>query len=117
MEVAMDKMAAIEAEYTKKEIPAFKVGDTLKLMVRVQEGDKSTLHPFEGVVIRKTSLGIRSSFTLRKISFGEGVERTFPLYSPLLEKIQVVSQGKVRRAKLYYLRGKIGKDSKVEREE
>ncbi|MDP3143369.1 MAG: 50S ribosomal protein L19 [Candidatus Omnitrophota bacterium] len=112
----MDKLAAIEAEYTKKEIPVFKVGDTLKLTIRVQEGDKSTLHPFEGVVICRTGSGVRSSFTLRKISFGEGVERTFPLYSPLLEKMQVVSKGKVKRAKLYYLRGKIGKDSKVERE-
>ncbi|MFZ5801141.1 MAG: 50S ribosomal protein L19 [Candidatus Omnitrophota bacterium] len=113
----MDKLSAIEAEYTKKEVPAFNVGDTLKLAIRVQEGDKSTLHPFEGVVIKKTGSGVRSSFTLRKISFGEGVERTFPLYSPAVEKIQVVSRGKVKRAKLYYLRGKIGKGSKVEREE
>ena len=113
----MDKLAAIEAEYTKKEIPAFNVGDSLKLMVRVQEGDKATLHPFEGVVIRKIGSGIRSNFTLRKISFGEGVERTFPLYSPAVEKIQVVRRGKVKRAKLYYLRGKIGKASKVERQE
>jgi len=111
----MDKMQAIEAEYTKKEIPDFKVGDTLKLTIRVQEGDKSTSHPFEGVVIRRTGSGVRSSFTLRKVSFGEGVERSFPLYSPALEKIHVVSTGKVNRAKLYYLRGKIGKDSKVER--
>lgn len=113
----MNKLAAIEAEFTKKEIPVFKVGDTIKLMVKVQEGDKATLHPFEGVVIRKTGSGIRSSFTLRKMSFGEGIERTFSLYSPLIEKIQVVSHGKVKRAKLYYLRGKIGKDSKVERQE
>jgi len=113
----MDKIAAIESEFTKKEVPSFKVGDTLKLMVRVQEGDKSTLHPFEGVVIRRTGSGVRSSFTLRKISFGEGVERTFPLYSPSLEKIHLVSSGKVKRAKLYYLRDKIGKDSKVERQE
>jgi len=93
------------------------VGDTLKLTIRVQEGDKATLHPFEGVVIRKTSSGVRSSFTLRKVSFGEGVERSFPLYSPAIEKLRVVNQGKVKRAKLYYLRGKIGKDSKVERQE
>jgi len=113
----MDKLAAIEAEFTKKEIPAFNVGDTLKLMIRVQEGDKATLHPFEGVVIRRTGSGIRSNFTLRKVSYGEGLERTFPVYSPALEKLQVVSRGKVKRAKLYYLRGKIGKDSKVERQE
>jgi len=113
----MNKLAAIEAEYTKKEVPAFKVGDTLKLTIRVQEGDKTSVHPFEGVVIRKTSSGIRSSFTLRKVSFGEGVERIFPLYSPAIEKIQIINQGKVKRAKLYYLREKIGKDSKVERKE
>jgi large subunit ribosomal protein L19 len=113
----MNKLAAIEAEYTKKEIPPFKVGDTLKLTIRVQEGDKSTLHPFEGVVIRRTGSGIQSNFTLRKVSFGEGVERSFPVYSPAVEKIHVVSHGKVNRAKLYYLRGKIGKDAKVERQE
>jgi large subunit ribosomal protein L19 len=111
----MDKLSAIEAEFTKKELPAFNVGDTLKLTIRVQEGDKTSTHPFEGVVIKKTGSGIRSNFTLRKISFGEGVERTFPLYSPAVEKIQVVSKGSVKRAKLYYLRGKIGKASKVER--
>jgi large subunit ribosomal protein L19 len=111
----MDKLAAIEAEYTKKEMPPFNVGDTLKLIIRVQEGDKSSTHPFEGVVIKKSGSGVRANFTLRKISFGEGVERSFPLYSPAIEKLQVVSRGSVKRAKLYYLRGKIGKDSKVDR--
>jgi large subunit ribosomal protein L19 len=113
----MNKLTAIEAEFTKKEVPAFKVGDTLKLVIRVEEGDKTSTHPFEGVVIKKSGSGIRANFTLRKISFGEGVERSFPLYSPAIEKIQVVSKGSVKRAKLYYLRGKVGKASKVEREE
>lgn len=106
----MDKMKLIEQEFTKKEIPDFNVGDTIKIMLKIKEGsDKFRLHPFEGVVIAKKGSGTNSNFTVRKVSYGEGIERVFPVYSPSIERIEVVKQGKVKRAKLYYLRGKIGK--------
>ena len=105
----MDKIKLLEKEYTKKEIPDFKVGDTVKITVRVLEGDKIRLHPFEGIVIAKKQKGLNSSFTVRKISYGEGVERVFPTYSPQIEKVIVLRKGKVKRATLYYLRRKIGK--------
>ena len=105
----MDKIKLVEQEYTKKEVSKFNVGDTLKIMTKILEGDKIRLHPFEGVVIAKQGSGIRQSFTLRKVSYGEGIERVFPLYSPNIERIEVIRSGKVRRAKLYYLRGKVGK--------
>jgi len=105
----MDKIRLIEQEYTKKEIPDFKVGDTVKVMTKILEGDRVRLHPFEGIVIVKKEKGLRSSFTVRKISYGEGVERVFPTYSPQIEKIEVIRQGKSRRAKIYYLRGRLGK--------
>ncbi len=110
----MDKITLIEKEYTSKEMPHFEVGDTVKVLVKIPEGDKVRLHPFEGTVIAKKGKGIRSMFTVRKVSYGEGIERVFPLYAPTIEKIEVIRQGKVRRAKLYYLRKKIGKDTKVE---
>ena len=105
----MDKIKLIEQEYTKKKIHDFKVGDTIKVMSKILEGDKVRLHPFEGVVIYKKGKGYRSSFTVRKISYGEGVERVFPTYSPNIESIKVVHQSKVKRAKLYYLRTRVGK--------
>lgn len=106
----MDKIKLIEQEYTKKEIPDFKVGDTVKVITKILEGDKVRFHPFEGIVIANKKKGLRSSFTVRKISYGEGVERVFPTYSPQIERISVLQQGKkVRRAKLYYLRGRLGK--------
>jgi large subunit ribosomal protein L19 len=117
----MDKIKLIEQEYTKKEPPAFNVGDTVKVMVKIPEGpDKVRLHPFEGVVIAKKGSGIRTYFTVRKVSYGEGIERVFPLYSPSIDSIEVIRSGKVKRAKLYYLRGKVGKratkiDSKEEK--
>ncbi len=115
----MDKMKLIEQEYTKKEMPEFNVGDTIKVMVKIPEGpDKVRLHPFEGVVIAKQGSGVRRSFTVRKVSYGEGIERVFPLYSPSIDRIEVLRSGKVRRAKLYYLRGKIGKQAtKIESRE
>ena len=113
----MNKIELVEKKYLKKNIPAFSVGDTLKVYVKVVEGDKSRLQAFEGVVIACKGKGIRESFTLRRISYGEGVERTFPLHSPFLERIEVVKHGKSRRAKLYYLRRKVGKRSKVEERE
>jgi large subunit ribosomal protein L19 len=106
----MDKMKLIESQYLKKDVPKFNVGDTLKVLVKIPEGpDKFRLHPFEGVVIAKNGSGIRENFTLRKVSYGEGIERVFPLYSPSIERIELVRSGKVKRAKLYYLRSKVGK--------
>ena len=106
----MDKLKLIEAEYTKKEVPKFNVGDTVKVLVKIPESDdKVRLHPFEGVVIAKKGSGIKNSFTVRKVSYGEGIERVFPLYSPSIERIEIIRSGKVKRAKLYYLRSKIGK--------
>lgn len=115
----MDKLKSIEAEYTKKEITKFNVGDTVKIMVKIPEGpDKTRLHPFEGVVISKHGQGVRQSFTVRKVSYGEGIERVFPLYAPSIERIEVLRSGKVKRAKLYYLRGKVGKRaSRIEEQE
>ncbi|MDD4939401.1 MAG: 50S ribosomal protein L19 [Candidatus Omnitrophica bacterium] len=113
----MDKMKLIETESLKKDIPAFNVGDTVKVMVKILEGDKVRLHPFEGIVIAKKGSGIKENFTVRKVSYGEGIERVFPVHSPSIERIQVIRTGKVRRAKLYYLRGKIGKRAtKIESE-
>jgi len=107
---------AIEAEQLKKNVPAFKVGDTLRVSVKVEEGDKTRTQLFEGVVIKKQGSGIRESFTVRRISFGEGVERNFPVHSPTVQKLEVVRTGKVRRAKLYYLRKSTGKKGRIEEE-
>jgi large subunit ribosomal protein L19 len=114
----MDKIKLIEQEYTKKEIPKFSVGDMVKVLTKITEGDKVRLHPFEGLVIARKGSGIKMSFTIRKISYGEGIERVFPLYSPMIERIEVVKKGKVRRSKLYYIRDRIGKSAtKIESKE
>ena len=106
----MDKMKLAESMQSSKEIPYFKVGDTVKVLVKIPEGpDKVRLHPFEGVVIAKKEKGARSSFTVRKISYGEGVERVYLTHSPQIESISVIRKGTARRAKLYYLRGRVGK--------
>lgn len=105
----MDKIKLIEAEYMKKEYPALNVGDTVKVLTKIAEGDKIRLHPFEGLIIAKRGAGIAKNFTVRKVSYGEGIERVFSLYSPEIERIEIVRRGKVRRAKLYYLRKKVGK--------
>ncbi len=107
-------LKALEAEQTKKDIPAFNVGDTVRVAVRVEEGDKTRSQMYEGIVIRKSGTGIRASFTVRRVSFGEGVERNFPTHSPTVQKIEVVRKGKVRRAKLYYLRKTTGKKNRIE---
>ena len=96
--------------------PDFNVGDTVKMKVRVQEGEKTRLHPFEGTVIRKAGSGLQTTFTARKISFGVGVERTFPINSPVIESLEVTSRGIVKRAKLYYLRGRVGKQTRVKQD-
>ena len=105
----MNKLKKIEDAYTGKDVPAFHIGDMVKVMVKIPEGDKIRLHPFEGVVIAKKGSGVRASFTVRKVSYGEGIERVFPVYAPSIERIEVLREGKTKRAKLYYLRGKIGK--------
>ena len=110
----MDKIRMIEEQQIKgRKVTEFNVGDTVKVITKIPEGDKVRLHPFEGTVISKKASGFQSRFIVRKVSFGEGIERIFPLYSPMIEKIEVVKKGKVRRAKLYYLRGKIGKKARV----
>jgi large subunit ribosomal protein L19 len=110
---------SIEAGFIKKDMPVFNVGDTIKVLTRIPEGpDKFRLHPFEGVVIAKKGTGAKINFTVRKVSFGEGIERVFPLYSPAIERIELIRSGKVKRAKLYYLRSKIGKHAtKIEERE
>jgi len=109
----------IESGFTKKEVPQFNIGDTVKVLTKIPEGaDKFRLHPFEGVVIAKSGSGIKLNFTVRKVSFGEGIERVFPLYSPSIERIELIRSGKVKRSKLYYLRSKIGKHAtKIESKE
>lgn len=105
---------AIEKENLKDSVPAFNVGDTVKVSVKVIEGTRERLQAFEGVVIAKKNGGIRETFTVRRISYGVGVERTFPLHSPKIDHIEIVRYGKVRRAKLYYIRELKGKAAKVE---
>ena len=104
---------AIGALSQGKEIPEFRAGDTLRVGVRVVEGERTRVQNFEGVCIARSNRGINSNFTVRKMSFGEGVERVFPLYSPNVESITVVRRGVVRRAKLYYLRGRTGKRARI----
>ncbi len=103
----------IEKLTSKKRVPAFRPGDTLKVIVRITEGSKSRLQAFEGICIARKNNSLNSNFTVRKISHGEGVERVFPLFSPLVEKIEVVRKGDVRRAKLYYLRELSGKKARI----
>lgn len=109
----MNKIDFIEFEQMKKDIPPFKPGDTVRVQVKIVEGDKTRIQAFQGVVIKRQNGGIRESFTVRKISNGIGVERCFPLHSPSLEAIQVVTRGQVRRAKLYYLRKLRGKAARI----
>ena len=104
---------AIDALTADKPVPEFRPGDTLRVGVKVIEGDRTRVQNFEGVCIARSNRGINSNFTVRKMSFGEGVERVFPLYSPIIDKIEVVRRGDVRRAKLYYLRGRTGKSARI----
>lgn len=104
---------AINQENLKSSVPAFNVGDTVKVMIKVIEGDKERLQAFEGIVIAKKHGGISETFTVRRMSYGVGVEKTFPVHSPKVADIQVIRRGKVRRAKLYYLRARTGKAAKV----
>lgn len=110
----MNIIEQIERENLKAEVPVFSVGDTVKVSVKVIEGAKERIQAFEGIVIAKRNGGIRETFTVRRMSYGVGVERTFPVHSPKVAKIDVIKRGKVRRAKLYYLRNLTGKAAKVE---
>ena len=109
----MNILDALDAQSLRTDIPAFRAGDTLKVHVRVIEGSRERVQVFQGVVIRRQGGGIRETFTVRKVSFGVGVERTFPLHSPNIAEIEVVTRGDVRRAKLYYLRDLRGKAAKI----
>ena len=109
----MQTLDALNAASLRSDVPDFRPGDTLKVHVRVIEGNRSRIQVFQGVTIRRQGGGVRETFTVRKISFGTGVERTFPVHSPIVERIELVSRGDVRRAKLYYLRELRGKKAKI----
>lgn len=108
-----DIIKAIEAEQLKAEVPEFRVGDTVKVYAKVKEGNRERIQVFEGTVLKRQGGSSRETFTVRKLSNGVGVEKTWPLHSPIVEKVEVVRHGKVRRAKLNYLRGRVGKAAKV----
>ena len=109
----MEKIQAFVNEQLKTEVPHFNIGDSVKVYVRITEGEKTRTQMFEGTVIAKHGGGISETFTVRRVSYGVGVEKTFPIHSPNVEKVVVFREGKVRRAKLYYLRGRVGKAAKV----
>jgi large subunit ribosomal protein L19 len=110
----MNTLQEVENEYLRSDLPEFRSGDTLKVHVKVSEGDKQRIQVFQGIVIARRGTGTGESFTVRKISGGVGVERVFPIHSPVIDKIEVVRRGRVRRAKLYYLRGLRGKAARIE---
>jgi len=112
-EAAMNTLDALDAQSLRTDLPGFRAGDTLKVHARVVEGNRSRIQIFQGVVIRRQGGGLRETFTIRKVSFGVGVERTYPLNSPLLDRIEILTRGDVRRAKLYYLRELRGKKAKI----
>ena len=109
----MDALPLISDPCLKAEIPAFDVGDTVRVQVRIKEGERSRLQAFEGTVIAKKHGGIAETFTVRRLSHGVGVERVFPIHSPNIERVEIIRKGRVRRGKLYYLRGRVGKAAKV----
>ncbi|MBQ4092667.1 MAG: 50S ribosomal protein L19 [Firmicutes bacterium] len=109
----MNLVDLIEKQYIKEDIPAFRVGDTVKVHVKIKEGDKERIQVYEGVVIARKGHGATETFTVRRVAYNVGVERTFPIHSPKLDKIELVRRGKVRRAKLYYLRERTGKAARI----
>ncbi|RLB08081.1 MAG: 50S ribosomal protein L19 [Deltaproteobacteria bacterium] len=109
----MNAIEGVEKEHLRMDIPEFRAGDTVKVHFKIQEGDKERIQVFEGLVIRKRRGNTRATFTVRKVSYGIGVERIFPLYSPYIDKIEVVSRGRVRRSRLYYLRERKGKAARI----
>jgi large subunit ribosomal protein L19 len=112
----MEKLKLVEAAHLKRKPPAFTPGDTVRVHIKITEGGRERVQAFEGTVIGRRGAGVSESFTVRRISHGVGVERVFPLHSPRLEKIDVVRRGRVRRAKLHYLRGKVGKETRIKEE-
>ena len=106
-------LRAIEQEHLRTDMPAFNVGDNVRVHVKIKEGNRERFQAFEGIVIKKQNGGSRETFTVRRVAYGTGVERTFPMNSPIIEKLEVTRRGKVRRAKLYYLRDRVGKAAKV----
>jgi large subunit ribosomal protein L19 len=112
-DTTMHTLDAVDAASLRDDIPEFRAGDTLRVHVKVVEGSRSRIQVFQGVVIRRQGAGVRETFTVRKVSFGVGVERTFPVHSPVIDKIEVATRGDVRRAKLYYLRNLRGKAAKI----
>ena len=109
------KLKQIEEKYLIKNLPEFHVGDTIKMKIKEMEGDKVRFHPFEGIVIEKTGRGLRGTFTVRKVSFGEGVERVFPIHSPMIQEIEIITKGIKKQANLYYLRQRVGKKARLEK--
>jgi large subunit ribosomal protein L19 len=109
----MHKLDMVEGAYLRDDVPDFRAGDTVKVHVRVVEGGRERVQIFEGVVIARNGSGLRATFTVRKISFGVGVERVFPVHAPIIQKIEVTRRGDVRRSKLYYLRGRSGKSARI----
>ncbi|MEE0514320.1 MAG: 50S ribosomal protein L19 [Emergencia sp.] len=109
----MNILDSVAQDYLKKEVPAFNVGDTVKVHVKIKEGNRERIQVFEGFVLKRQNGGIAETFTVRRIASGVGVEKTFPVHSPWVEKIEVVKKGKVRRAKLNYMRGRTGKAAKI----
>ncbi len=107
----------LEEKYLKQDVPNFNVGDSVKMKIKVQEADKIRTHPFEGTIIRKTGRGLKATFTVRKVSFGEGVEKSFPIHSPVIESLSVTGKGIVKRSKLYYIRSGVGKKLRIQREQ
>lgn len=110
----MDLVKAFEQELVKKDVPDFRPGDTVRVHVKVIEGNRERIQPFEGVVIRRRGSGLSETFTVRRVSYGVGVERTFPLHSPKIERIEILRRGRVRRARLYYLRKLRGKAARIQ---
>ncbi len=113
----MNVLDSITKEYLKSEIPAFNVGDQVKVSIKIKEGNRERIQTFDGFVLKRQGGGIAETFTVRKIASGVGVEKTFPLHSPWVEKIEVIRKGKVRRAKLNYMRGRTGKAAKIKSKE
>lgn len=109
----LDIIKAIEAEQIRTDLPNFNVGDTVKVHVKVKEGNRERIQMFEGTVIKRQNGGLRETFTVRRVAYGVGVERTFPVNAPIIDKLEVTRRGKVRRAKLFYLRNRVGKAAKV----
>lgn len=112
----MNKIDMVEQQFLRKDLPDFRPGDTVRVMVKIPEDEKIRLQAFEGIVIRKRGRGMNATFTVRRMSYGEGVERTFPLHTQSIQSLAVLKSGKVRRARLYYLRKKVGRHGRIEEE-